>query len=327
MYRDRVSPSGKASVFGADIRGFESLHPSHRKKSPRDSFFYGYTGRTFDFDRIGNMSHKSRLSDFFHRYLRVPYPLNVFEFQSPKKPRATYVFIHGIGNTLHSWDEVVKRLPSDVRAVGIDLLGFGDSPRPGWAIYDAKTQARSVGITLLGLRLAHQPIIVGHSLGALVAVEVAKRYTLLPKRLILCSPPFYKPQAEKISLGNPDDILRQLYRVAKKHPEQLEQFSPIAVRMGLANKALNITSDTVPSYLAALESSIINQTSLADVAKLRLPIDIFYGAFDPVVIKKHIINLAKNHENVSVIRLNAGHEVVGGYAKALAAHIGDFTKK
>ncbi len=25
-------PSGKASVFGADIRGFESLHPSHTKK-------------------------------------------------------------------------------------------------------------------------------------------------------------------------------------------------------------------------------------------------------------------------------------------------------
>ncbi len=29
---DGVSPSGKASAFGADIRGFESLYPIHLKK-------------------------------------------------------------------------------------------------------------------------------------------------------------------------------------------------------------------------------------------------------------------------------------------------------
>lgn len=28
LVRSGMSPSGKASVFGADIRGFESLHPS-----------------------------------------------------------------------------------------------------------------------------------------------------------------------------------------------------------------------------------------------------------------------------------------------------------
>lgn len=272
------------------------------------------------------MSFKGRTSDFFHRYLRVPYTLNVHEFRSPKKPKSTYVLIHGIGNTLHSWDEVVEQLPEDVRIIGIDLLGFGDSPKPGWAVYDAKTQARSVGITLLGLRLAHQPVIIGHSLGSLVAVEVAKRYPLLPRRLILCSPPFYRPQADKVLLGSRDDMLRQLYLTAKKHPEQLAQFSPFAVKLGLANKSLSITKDNAPSYIAALESSIVNQTSLADVAKLKLPIDIFYGIFDPVVIKKHITSLAKSKDNITAIRLNAGHEVVGSYVKSLATFVGGLTK-
>lgn len=268
-------------------------------------------------------SFRTSVSNFVHHYLRVPYTLHVKEFQSPRKPVATYVFIHGIGNTLHSWDEVIALMPKNVRLIGIDLLGFGKSPMPNWIAYDAKTQARSVGLTLLGLRMAHQPILVGHSLGALVAVEVAKRYSLLPRRLVLCSPPFYKPASGNGRIPSNDDMLRNLYHIAKKHPEQLEALSPVAVRLGLANKTLNITKDNVPSYMAALDASIINQTSLKDVAKLKMPIDIFYGVLDPVVINKHITKLAKEKENITVKRLIAGHEIVGGYVKSLADYLKD----
>ncbi|MGV9001661.1 MAG: alpha/beta fold hydrolase [Candidatus Saccharimonadaceae bacterium] len=267
------------------------------------------------------MSIRLRLSNSFHRYLNVPYSLHVHEFRKPKRPKATYVLIHGIGNTLHSWDEVVKLMPKDVRIIGIDLLGFGKSPKPAWAIYNAKTQARSVGVTLFGLRMAQRPIIVGHSLGALVAVEIARRYPLLPKQLVLCSPPFYSPQIDEKKIGSPDDMLRMIYEIARKHPEQLAKFTSTAVKLGLANKTLNLSGDTRVSYFAALESSIINQTSLQDVAKLRLPIHILYGAFDAVVIKKHITTLAKTHTNITTKRLNAGHEVVGGYVKVVSGYL------
>ena len=272
------------------------------------------------------MPIRTRLSNAFHRYLKIPYALNVYEFQKPRKPKATYVFIHGIGNTLHSWDAVVAKMPEDVRIIGIDLLGFGSSPKPNWAIYNARTQARSVAMTLIGLRMAQKPIIVGHSLGALVAVELAKRYSIVPKRLVLCSPPFYSPRVDGKKIGTRDDALRKLYTVARKYPEQLAKFSPVAVKFGLANKTLNITSDNVSSYIAALESSIINQTSLEDAVRLKMPIDIFYGAFDPVVIKKHIVSLAKNNKNVTATRLNVGHEVTGGYVKALSKYLTDFQK-
>lgn len=261
------------------------------------------------------------LSNSFHRYLKVPYTLNVHEFRKPKKPKATYVLIHGIGNNLHSWDELVAQMPKNVRIIGIDLLGFGKSPKPEWAIYNAKTQARSVAMTLLGLRLVQQPIIIGHSLGALVAVELAKRYSIVPKRLVLCSPPFYRPKFDKKMIGSPEDMLRMIYEAARKYPEQFEKLSPYAVKMGLANKTMNVSGENVSSYMAALESSIINQTSLEDVTELKLPIDIFYGAFDPVVIKKHITKLAKTNENVTAKRLSAGHEVVGGYVKSLARYL------
>lgn len=270
------------------------------------------------------MSLRDTASMVLHRYLRVPYTLNVEVFQNPKKPRATYVFIHGIGNTLHSWDEVVARMPKDVQIIGIDLLGFGKSPKPSWVMYNAKTQARSVGMTLLSLRLAQRPILVGHSLGSLISVEIAKRYPLFIKELVLCSPPFYQPEtAEKKGLRTADDRLRDLYRFARKYPEQLERMSPTAVKLGLANRALNITEDNVGSYIAALESSIINQTSLDDIYKLKLPIMIFYGAFDPVVISKHIVKLGKTNENVTTKRLLTGHEVTGSFVTTLAKWLGN----
>ena len=278
-------------------------------------------------DTMVYMTWRSRVSSAAHRYLRIPYGLHTYEFQSPKKPRATYIFIHGIGNTLHSWDDVVARMPRDVRIIGIDLLGFGESPKPDWVVYNAKTQARSVALTLLGLGLVQQPIIVGHSLGALIAVEIAKRYPLIPKKLVLCSPPFYQPEAiEKGMLSfSADDTLRSLYRVARRHPEQLERMSPLAVKLGLANKALSITNDNVASYVAALEASIINQTSLEDVARLKLPIKLFVGVFDPVVIRKHLVLLAKNNANITLTTINAGHEVIGGYSKRLAAYLSEST--
>ena len=263
----------------------------------------------------------SRWSDLVHRYLRIPYRLHVHEFQSPKRPKATYVFIHGIGNNLHSWDAVAALMPKNVRVIGIDLLGFGNSPKPGWVTYSAKYQARSVGFTLLGMRLTQRPILVGHSLGALISVEIAKRYPRLPKRLVLCSPPFYKPEAVGKRLKSSDDMLRELYRIATKHPKRLERYSLAAVKLGLANKSLNITQDNVASYLGALEASIINQTSLEDVAALSLPIEIFYGRFDPVVIKKHILRLAKTQKNITAKRLVAGHEIIGSYVKSLAVYL------
>ena len=135
---------------------------------------------------------------------------------------------------------------------------------------------------------------------------------------MLCNPPFYKPKIEGQLIGSPEDVLRLLYVAAKKRPEQLQRLSPFAVKMGLANKALNVTSSNISSYVAALESSIINQTSLQDVVKLKLPIDIFYGTFDPVVIKKHITDLAKTNKNIVVHKLTVGHEITGRYVKELA---------
>ena len=119
-----------------------------------------------------------------HRWLHVPYQLHVNQTKTPRRSRATVLFLHGIGNNSHAWDTVIATLPDDVRCISIDLLGFGESPKPRNISYDAREHARSVLHTYLSLGIPEKIIIVGHSLGSLVAVEFAKRYPILVKSLI-----------------------------------------------------------------------------------------------------------------------------------------------
>ncbi|MDB5177841.1 MAG: hypothetical protein JWO61_224 [Candidatus Saccharibacteria bacterium] len=257
---------------------------------------------------------------FVHRWLRVPYTLNVRHNQRPKKPRATVLFIHGIGNSGDAWGDVISKLPDDIRIITIDLLGFGESPHPKWALYNAKTQATSVLATLLKLRTG-QVIIIGHSLGALVAVEMAKRYPLLVKSLILCSPPFYQIDGVKTLLPRSDRVLRRLYASVREYPEQFIKLSAFAMKYNLINESFNVTKDNVDSYIAALEAMIINQTSLDDAQKLRMPIKIIKGTLDPFVVSKNLRRLAKDKPNIVLKTVVAGHEVKGLFIPAVVRSI------
>lgn len=259
---------------------------------------------------------------FTHKWLRVPYTLYVRENRRPKKPIGTVLFIHGIGNSGIAWNEVVTKLPKDIRVVTIDLLGFGDSPSPKWAVYNAKTQANSVIATLFKLRMAGPVVVVGHSLGSLVAIEVAKRYPLFVKALILCSPPLYKAsRSERKLLPHTDSVLKDIYKSVQKHPEQFVRLSAIAMKYNLVNRAFNVTQDNVASYMAALEASIINQTSIRDAKKLKVPTRIIRGTLDPSVINRNLKEVALSNKHVTITNVIASHEVKGLFVTAVVKAI------
>ena len=95
------------------------------------------------------------------------------------------------------------------------------------------------------------------------------------------------------------------------------------MKLKLASKAFNVNAGNVDAYVAALEASIVNQTSLQDAAKLKLPVTILYGALDPVVIGSNIRGLAKNSENIIAKKITTGHEIVGRYVKIVAKEMSE----
>lgn len=250
---------------------------------------------------------------FIHKWLRRPYTLHSHVTKRVKNPRASVLLIHGIGTSSDVWDKITAKLPADINVATVDLLGFGLSPRPRWAVYDAQLQARAVASTYRKLRRRGPVIIVGHSLGALVAVELAKLYPSMARSLVLCSPPFYTADTKARTVAANQKILTSIYGAVQAHPDQFMKISRIAAKYNLINRAFTVDDDNVHAYMSALEASVVNQTAYDDIQKLRIPITIAYGTLDAVVIAKHFKRLAKTMPNITTKSVVAAHELRGPY--------------
>lgn len=96
------------------------------------------------------------------------------------------VLLHGLGGTHRYWTcgPVPFALPGH-RTVLIDLLGFGESPKP-WIRYSVEHHVAALHASLVGERSV---TLVGHSLGAALAIAYAARYPSVVRRLVLISLP------------------------------------------------------------------------------------------------------------------------------------------
>lgn len=248
-----------------------------------------------------------------HKYLHIPYRLHIYSEKRVKKPRITVVLLHGMGYSGVAWDELVARLPDDVRALSIDLLGFGDSPNPKWLKYDIKVQARAVARTLLQSNIRQRVVVIGHSMGSLTAIELARRYPLAVQSLILCAPPLYTETEQKTFWPSQQKILKDFYKIALKRPAQLAAATPLAVKLRIVGKAFNVTKENVEIYLSALQSSILRQTSMNDLVRIKKRVDMITGTLDPLVVKKNVKTASQASSNFSHTSVLAGHELTKPY--------------
>lgn len=253
----------------------------------------------------------------------MPYTLHVYRRSTVKKPRATLVFLHGIGNSGVTWDEVSAGLPDDIDLYVIDLLGFGDSPKPSWAVYDAKTQARALSKTLLVNCEFSKVILIGHSMGSLVAVEYSKRYPRSVRALLLCSPPIYNTEREGSGklLFDREEQLKRLMGLAASRPADLLLVTRLAKTVKLLNPEFDVTKLNTDTYTAALRTNILSQTSLRDIVLLKQPLTIIYGILDPFIISENIKAVTQNRPNVTTESFIGGHEIVGRYVGRITRHI------
>ncbi len=103
----------------------------------------------------------------------------------------TLVFVAGLGGTTRYWRARTQPLQAHYRIVLVDLLGFGESPKP-WTQY-------SVDRHVSELRKVLAPFdkvsIIGHSLGALLTVAYTARYSDQVENIIVVGMPYFGSQA------------------------------------------------------------------------------------------------------------------------------------
>jgi non-heme chloroperoxidase len=93
------------------------------------------------------------------------------------------LMLHGYSDSWFSFSRVLSHLPDDLRVIVPDQRGHGESDRPHWgyAIDDFATDA----LGLLAALDIRQAVVVGHSMGTLVARRIAERAPDLVRRLLL----------------------------------------------------------------------------------------------------------------------------------------------
>ena len=98
------------------------------------------------------------------------------------------VFVHGMVGHTGFWNAALSACADRRRAVALDLRGHGNSSAPSDGDYSVEGCANDVMAVLDALALG--PIVlVGHSYGTFVTIEVAARRPDVVRRLILVDPP------------------------------------------------------------------------------------------------------------------------------------------
>jgi len=85
----------------------------------------------------------------------------------------TIVLIHGIGHRRQAWRDVIGLLSDDFDVIALDLPGHGESPDIELDGRSAKDAVRASLEALLHELNVVSPIIVGNSLGGMIALEAA----------------------------------------------------------------------------------------------------------------------------------------------------------
>ena len=143
------------------------------------------------------------------------------------------VFLHGFGSTSHIWDNLLTDVPDQWTCFLLDLRGHGRSAWDPLARYGVSDHVEDVLHTLAQLRLK-QFVLIGHSLGGLVALAITARHPRLIRGLVLVdvAPKVEPEMLQRAQAHLPDSFVD--FSSPDQYRRVLERRYPLAARHLLA---------------------------------------------------------------------------------------------
>lgn len=109
--------------------------------------------------------------------------LHVRDWGGPAAAAPPIILVHGLASNARIWDLVAPILAREFRTVAIDQRGHGRSDKPDHGYDFASVTNDLVGV--IGALGFVRPLIVGHSWGANVALQLAADAPALPSGIVL----------------------------------------------------------------------------------------------------------------------------------------------
>ena len=153
-----ISYSQTAPIYGAELEGFEYNYPVH----------------TFAFSSQGEKMHMAYL--------------DVAPSKTSKPNNRTAVLLHGKNFCAGTWESTIKALSDDgYRVIAPDQIGFCKSTKPGDYQYSFQQLASNTRALLQSLGIARS-VVIGHSMGGMLATRYSLMYPEAVERLALVNP-------------------------------------------------------------------------------------------------------------------------------------------
>lgn len=262
---------------------------------------------------------------FWHKVLRQPIRMRSVYDNHVANPDLTVIFLHGIAADSGTWRMVFREASQEhslqkVRLVALDLLGFGRSLHASWLDYDYYDYTMAINRTIKHLKISGPIILVGHSMGALIAANYAtnEHASIKPLRLILVSPPVLL--ADELA-HLPDKIYTKTYgslhRIAKDVPaaETLAHF--IQRFSSFRSNYLK-----APSFQKSMDNIILNRNNYKTFTSLKAPTLLLHGHFDPLVLGANLRRVAqRNLRYVKYQSVIGHHDISAGKRVKIIAEI------
>lgn len=240
----------------------------------------------------------------------------------------TLFFLHGMNGNSKSWENLFYSLSSSFRVVAWDAPSFGGSDVFGDNIEEYKNAAKALIETLKLKKI----ILIGHSMGGLIASQLAYDNDVSVSGLILSSThlgfgckkgePLMERYANRLKTFSTklSDIDYAMERAQRNTPEGTSE----SVIKFLANVALDIRKESIRDG-----GRMSQETDNTNICKdLKVPVLILSGGKDTVIsTEMHASLIAALPRAHKVVFPKAGHASFAEYPDQFNYQVTEFAKK
>jgi pimeloyl-ACP methyl ester carboxylesterase len=221
------------------------------------------------------------------------------------------VFVHGSAAGRSIWRETAAALGDGVRAIAYDRRGYGDSGAP--EPYTATTVAEQADdlAALIESVGAAPAVLVGHGLGALVALDVLLRRGALARAAVLIDPPvlWLSPHGPEV-VGELRDAIERGARdggPAGAVDGYLEHVAGAGARDLYGAERTAAAHTAARAFVADLVAGPTWSATRRELRSIDAPIALVSGARSSPVYREVATALADLLPRAELVEVDAGH--------------------
>jgi pimeloyl-ACP methyl ester carboxylesterase len=248
---------------------------------------------------------------------------------------APVVFLHGVSGCLETYGWLPPEIVGGRRVVRVDLRGHGGSER-ATGTYRVSEYGADV-VEVLRSEVGRPAVLVGHSLGGVVAWWIAQNHPDLVVAAFLEDPPLYMGEPAEHERNEAIPIFATLIEAAARWHEEGLSEQEVAAQLAASPTGPESTDDSLRSSahgLLAMDPGVLEQaydrSTLAEtdtLSPVRVPLvllaaDDAMGAFP----ERHAARLRRTHPDVEIVRVDGAPHWIHDSRAYRAAYVSHLTR-